>query len=117
VDPNNSSTLLAGAAGGGIWRSTDNGTHRTRVLAYSTYLGGSGREEGNGIAADGSGNTYVTGFTLSGDFPSTADAFQTSQGGGGDAFVTKPNAAGRALVYSTYLARRFVRPARPAGHP
>ena len=72
---------------------------------YSTYLGGSGDELGAGIAVDGAGNAYVTGFTQSTNFP-TANPLQASNGGGGgsgDAFVTKINAAGSALVYSTYL--------------
>jgi uncharacterized repeat protein (TIGR01451 family) len=45
-------------------------------LVYSTYLGGSTSTEGNGIAVDGSGNAYVTGFTRSSDFPVTSNAFQ-----------------------------------------
>ncbi|MEP7289163.1 MAG: SBBP repeat-containing protein [Chloroflexota bacterium] len=71
-------------------------------LTYSTYLGGSGDEYGNGITVDSSGNAYVTGYTYSTDFP-TANAFQIANSGGDDAFVTKLNAAGSALVYSTYL--------------
>jgi len=77
------------------------------VLAYSTYLGGSiGGSEGDGglgIAVDASGNAYVTGFTESSNFPTTPGAFQTTFGGSVDAFVSKLNAAGSALVYSTYL--------------
>ena len=74
------------------------------ALVYSTYLGGNGDDYGHGIAVDGSGNAYVTGDTASTNFPTTAGAFQTSYGGGnGDAFVTKLNATGTALVYSTYL--------------
>jgi hypothetical protein len=75
------------------------------ALVYSTYLGGSGGEgrDVHGIAVDVSGNAYVTGDTESSDFPTTAGAFQTSLGGVQDAFVSKLNAAGTALVYSTYL--------------
>jgi hypothetical protein len=73
------------------------------ALAYSTYLGGSGDDECSSIVIDISGSVYVTGFTDSGNFPHTPGAFQTSQQGGYDAFVTKLNAAGSALIYSTYL--------------
>jgi hypothetical protein len=72
-------------------------------LIYSTYLGGSGYDATAGIAIDSAGNVYVAGVTSSTDFPLTAGAFQTTNGGGGDAFVTKINPAGSALVYSTYL--------------
>ena len=76
------------------------------ALVYSTYLGGSNGASGNGIAVDSSGNAYVTGTTASSDFP-TANAFQPAFAGGfADAFVTKFNAAGSALVYSTYLGGR-----------
>ncbi len=74
------------------------------TLVYSTYLGGSSSgRSGNGIAVDSAGNAYVTGFTQSTDFPTTFGALQTSYRGSGDAFVSKLNAAGSALVYSTYL--------------
>jgi hypothetical protein len=73
------------------------------VLAYSTYLGGSSDDQGYGIAVDASGNVYVMGSTFSSDFPITAGAFQTTFEGVDDTFVTKLNAAGSALVYSTYL--------------
>ena len=52
------------------------------VLVYSTYLGGSGTETGQGIAVDGAGSAYVTGFTASTDFPTTAGAAQTTHDGG-----------------------------------
>jgi hypothetical protein len=72
------------------------------TLIYSTYLGGSRFDVGEGIAVDKSGNAYVTGFTGSDDFP-TVNALQPNSGGSDDAFVTKFNAAGDTLIYSTYL--------------
>jgi hypothetical protein len=72
-------------------------------LVYSTYLGGSADDNGFGIATDAAGNAYVTGFTASSNFP-TASAFDTTyNGGASDVFVTKLNAAGSGLLYSTYL--------------
>jgi Beta-propeller repeat len=73
------------------------------ALIYSTYVGGLNTELGRGIDIDMDGNAYVTGNTLSTDFPTTAGAVQTTFGGGQDAFVTKLNATGSGLVYSTYL--------------
>ena len=73
------------------------------ILDYSTYLGTSNQDQAGGIAVDSIGNAYVTGFTDSPNFPTTAGAFETTQPGGRDAFVTKLNATGSALVYSTYL--------------
>jgi hypothetical protein len=70
-------------------------------LVYSTFLGGSGQEQGQGIAIDANGNAYVTGLTDGSTFPVTPGAFQTT--GSFDAFVTKFNPQGSALVYSTYL--------------
>ncbi|MEW5794844.1 MAG: SBBP repeat-containing protein [Candidatus Zixiibacteriota bacterium] len=72
------------------------------ALAYSTYLGGNGTDEGMGIAVDQYGNTYVTGITSSLDFP-TKNAFQSTCDGGQDAFVTKLNSSGSDIVYSTYI--------------
>jgi Beta-propeller repeat len=72
-------------------------------LIYSTYLGGSGNEQAGSIALDGASNAYVPGFTRSSDFPTTVVAFDSILGGTQDAFVTKLNATGSALVYSTYL--------------
>jgi len=73
------------------------------ALIYSTYLGGSGDDLARGIAVDAGENAYVVGTTESGNFP-TANPYQPShRGGTWDAFVTKLNAAGSALSYSTYL--------------
>jgi Beta-propeller repeat len=73
------------------------------AVVYSTYLGGSSDDEAYGIAVDGSGNAYVAGETSSSNFPTTSGAYQTSNGGNYDGFVTKLNPGGTALVYSTYL--------------
>jgi len=74
------------------------------ALVYSTYLGGSDSDRGNGIAVDPSGNVCVTGEVVSTDFPTTPGAFQTTKGGGfSDVFVTKLNAAGSSPIYSSYL--------------
>jgi hypothetical protein len=73
------------------------------AYVYSTFLGGAATDAGDGIAVDSAGNAYVTGAATSSPFPTTAGAFQTTYGGGTDAFVTKLNPAGTALVYSTYL--------------
>src|SRR5204862_7475 len=77
------------------------------ALVYSTFLGGSNPDAGDGIAVDGGGNAYVTGGTVSTNFPTTPGAFQATIGGGGevgsDALVKKLNAAGTALIYSTFL--------------
>lgn len=76
------------------------------ALLYSTYLGGNqggSSNAGNGIAVDSSGAAYVTGQTNATDFATTTSAFQRASGGDYDAFVTKLNPAGSALIYSTYL--------------
>ncbi|MGG1658197.1 SBBP repeat-containing protein [Brevibacillus sp. NRS-1366] len=75
-------------------------------LIYSTYLGGSsGTTSANAIALDTMGNAFITGFTDSPNFPvfPNPGAFQTSLAGDFDAFVTKFNADGTGLLYSTYL--------------
>jgi hypothetical protein len=70
-------------------------------LIYSTYLGGSGGDDADAIALDGSGGAYVVGYTNSTDFP-IKNQYQTHQGGA-DIFVTKLSSSGDSLVYSTYL--------------
>ena len=74
----------------------------TGSFIYSTYLGGGGEDEGNGIAVDSTSSVYVTGFTKSSNFP-TVNPFQAGLGNTYDAFVTKINPTGTFLVYSTYL--------------
>jgi uncharacterized protein (TIGR03437 family) len=77
------------------------------ALIYSTYLGGSGDDDAWAIAVDANGVANVVGTTTSPDFVITADALQTTFGGGdGDVFFTRLNAAGAATAYSTYFGWR-----------
>ena len=73
------------------------------TLLYDVVFGGTISDVAGGIAVDTGGNAYVTGYTQSGNFPTTAGAPQTSLNGLINAFVTEVNATGTALVYSTYL--------------
>lgn len=71
-------------------------------LVYSTVLGGSGEDNGGGVAIDSSRNVYVAGYTASDNFP-TRNPVQATRRGGFDLFVTKIDSMGSAIVYSTYL--------------
>jgi hypothetical protein len=74
------------------------------VVLYSTFLGGPGQDRALGVAVDGSGNAYVTGFTDSTSFPGiTSTSVQKTLAGERDAFVTKIDAAGSHILYSTFL--------------
>jgi photosystem II stability/assembly factor-like uncharacterized protein len=73
------------------------------VLLYSTFLGGNGIEEGFGIAVDAAGNAYVAGRTMSFDFPVLNPAQSFGDGVFSDAFVSKLNRDGSALIYSTFI--------------
>jgi hypothetical protein len=96
----------------GVFQSANAGKHDFYVaklnpagtgLIYSTYLGGSGDEViAGGLALDAAGNAYLTGETKSADFPTTFGAFQPTFAGD-DAFLTKLNAAGNDLDYSTFI--------------
>ncbi len=72
------------------------------LLTYSSYLGGTGGDEGRGIAVDGTGAAWIAGNTDSTDFPVTSDALQPTAFGNGDIFITKVSPDGTALIYSTY---------------
>jgi photosystem II stability/assembly factor-like uncharacterized protein len=96
-------TLTAAQGGGGsdvfVVKMNPTGT----VLIYSVVFGGGLTEVAGGIAVDTVGNAYITGYTNSPNFPITAGAPQNGLNGTPNAFVTKVNASGTALVYSTYL--------------
>jgi hypothetical protein len=72
-------------------------------LVYSTFLGGRDSEGGLGLSVDATGKAYVTGVTQSADFPTTVGALDRSSNGSAEAFVTKVDANGASLVYSTFL--------------
>ncbi len=74
----------------------------TNTMFYSTFLGGSGRDECWGLAVDAEGAAYVTGFTLSTNFP-MVNAFQNQHNGAEDAFAAKLSPAGNQLRFSTFI--------------
>jgi len=95
---------------GGAYDTSLNGTRDVFVtklnpegsnLVYSTFLGGSGSEDGFAIAVE-DGTAYITGMAQAG-YPTTAAAYDRTYGGSWDAFVTELNADGSSLVYSTYI--------------
>lgn len=95
----------------GAYKRTNNGGEDVFIakmapsggsLAYSTYLGGTSNEQARAIVVDSSGRAYVTGYTLSVNFP-CVQAVQSVYGGSTDAFAARLNAAGTALEFSTYL--------------
>jgi Beta-propeller repeat len=73
------------------------------VLLYSTFLGGSGTDQGDAIVFDPAGDAWVGGYTQSTDFPITTGAYQSQNGGGQDAFLAEISPDGSSLLYSTYL--------------
>ena len=72
-------------------------------LVYSSFLGGEENDSVEGIAVDASGVAYVTGGTKSNSFPTTVATYQGTRAGDTDAFFTKINASGSALLYSTFI--------------
>jgi hypothetical protein len=86
------------------------------ALSFSTYLGGSGENQGVDLVVDHAGSAYITGFTSSVDFPTTPGAFQST--GGSSAFVAKVSPDGLSLEYSTYLSgcTSFAIAVDPAGN-
>ncbi len=73
------------------------------ALLYATYLGGNGEDKAAAIAVNASGEAQVTGSTASTNFPLSATPARSALGGSKTAFVTKLNAAGNVLIFSTYL--------------
>ena len=110
INPQNTMTVYAGASpanDGCITKLNANGS----ALVYSTYLGGDEPDFCSAIAVDAAGNAYVTGETHSPDFPTVNPLRGYS--GYTDAFVSKLNNSGTALVYSTHLGGSYED--RPSG--
>jgi uncharacterized repeat protein (TIGR01451 family) len=103
IDPATVLTLYCGSAAGSTDAFVTKLNAAGTALDYSTFLGGSGVDQGSSVAIDSSGNAYVTGTTASQNFPTTRGGFQVYGGYNNDAFVTKLNPTATTLVYSTYL--------------
>jgi len=106
------STTFPGVGGSSIQATNGGGTDvfvtkldsTGTTIVYSTFLGGSGLDEGLAIAVDGAGNAYVTGDTTSPTFPGVGGgSIQPANAGLSDVFVTKLNPTGTAILYSTFL--------------
>ncbi len=90
---------LAGSADVFVARLNPEGT----ALVYSTFLGGDSEDIGRGVALDAAGNVYLAGESNSTNYPTTPGAFRETKEIYNNSFVTKINAAGSALVYSTFI--------------
>ncbi len=78
-------------------------SHDGANLLYSGYLGGTNWDQANSMTIDQAGTVYLTGQTLSADFPTTPNTYDASLSGENDAFVAQVNANGSRLLYATYL--------------
>jgi hypothetical protein len=95
-------SALAGPANAFVVKLNSTGS----ALLYATYLGGSGNDAAHGIAVDPTGAAIIVGSTSSSNFP-LAGAQQGTLSGTSNAFITKLNSAGSALLYSTYFGNFF----------
>jgi hypothetical protein len=102
--PGLSSLRAYGGQGDGFVAKFNPSLTGAASLVYLTYLGGSMADSANAIALDSNLNVYVTGSTVSADFPSVGAVFQPTYGGGNsDAFVTKIDPSGANIIYSSFL--------------
>ena len=73
------------------------------TLLWTTYIGGTGNDEGDGLAISDDGDIYICGETASSDFPVTSGAVQQSNKGSKDVYVARLNGTTGELVFSTYI--------------
>lgn len=100
---NNFPSALTLGPGGGQDAFVASLNSTTGAKVYVTRIGGTGTESGNAIAVDGAGNAYIAGQTDSINYPTIGSPIQGQNAGAEDAFISKINPTGTALVYSTYL--------------
>jgi hypothetical protein len=98
---------IRGSHAGGTYDVVMTKLNTTGQMIFSTYLGGSGSDYADGLATDEVGNVYLTGYTNSTNFPTTAGSYQTTNQGMYDGYVTKITPNGSAIVWSTYLGGRY----------
>ncbi len=103
VTANAYQSTLPGGTSDGFVAEFDPSQSGTASLVASTYLGGTGQDAPRSITVAADGQVWVTGYTRSGDFPTTPNSFRPSYSGGGDAFVTRLDLAAMKLTYSTFL--------------
>ena len=95
-----------GGAGNGFVVRVNPSAPPSKFLEYGTFVGGSSGDVAYAVTSDAAGAVYVAGYTLSPDFPITADALQPQFGNGAEAFLVKFNPAvtgAAALLYGTYI--------------
>lgn len=98
ITPSAFSKTIVGDYDAFVFKLVPNGSR----LAYSTFIGGTDGEGGNGIAVDLFGNVTMVGHTMSADYP-VVDGIGPPSPGGTNLFLTKMNATGSSVLYSSYL--------------
>jgi hypothetical protein len=106
VTPHAAQTTLGGNTDAFV-ASVNPAAPPSSFINYATFLGGQAGDAGEAIASDSQGNAFVTGYTMSVDFPVTPGALQTTWGYGIDIFLAELSPTG-GLLYSTYMGQTGV---------